>query len=185
MSTRYRTGDDECPHFITFSVIEWIDALTRNIYKDIITESLAYCIKEKGLRLNAWIIMSNHVHLVLSVKRGQTISNLLRDMKKFTSKQIIAAIQNNPSESRKAWLLYMFARAGKRNSNNTTFQFWQQDNHPIELVTPAMLEQKLEYLHNNPVKAGIVYQPEQYVYSSALDYYTGKKGLIEIQHLHC
>jgi len=130
---KYKTGDDEQAHFITFSVVEWIDALTRNEYKDIITESLAYCIKEKGLRLHAWIIMPNHVHLIMSARRGFMISHILRDLKKFTSKQIYNAILANPKKSRKEWLICMFKRAGKRNSNNRDFQFWQQDNHPIEL----------------------------------------------------
>jgi putative transposase len=185
MSVKYKTGDNEMAHFITFSVIEWIDVLTRSEYKDIIVESMAYCAKEKGLRLHAWVIMSNHLHLIISARRGSVISHILRDLKKFTSKQIYNKILENPFESRKAWLIYMFNRAGKRNSNNANFQFWQQDNHPIELSTPGMLTQKLDYLHENPVRAGIVYEPQHYVYSSGIDYYTNFKGRIEIEHLLC
>ncbi|MEO6669796.1 MAG: transposase [Ferruginibacter sp.] len=146
MSVKYKTGDDQLPHFITFSVVHWIDALTRNEYKDIIVESLKHCIKNKGLVLNAWIIMSNHLHLIGSSKIEFTISNVLRDLKKFTSKQIVKAIKESPKESRKEWMTYMFERAGRRNSNNKDFQFWQQDNHPIELSNPVMLKQKLDYL---------------------------------------
>ncbi|MEO8772568.1 MAG: transposase [Ferruginibacter sp.] len=124
-----------------------IDALTRNEYKNISVESLKHCIENKGLLLNAWIIMSNHVHLIGSAKIGFTISNILRDLKKFTSKQIFKAIKENPKESRREWMVYMFERAGKRNSNNKDFQFWQQDNHPIQLSNPGMLKQKLDYLH--------------------------------------
>ena len=184
MSTKYKTGDDLLPHFITFSVVEWIDALTRNEHKDIFIESLKHCTKEKGMQLNAWILMTNHVHLIMSAKKDFIISNILRDLKKYTSKQIFHAIEENPKESRREWMIYMFERAGKRNSNNKDFQFWQQNNHPIELSTPAMLKQKLDYLHENPVRAGIVYEPQDYVYSSAIDYYTTRKGLIEIQHLY-
>ena len=136
------------------------------------------------MRLSAWIIMSNHLHLILSANSGFTISNILRDFKKFTSKQIIKAIQENSRESRKAWMIYMFERAGKRNSNNKDFQFWRQDNHPIELSTPVILKERLDYLHENPVRAGIVFEPQEYVYSSAVDYYTKRKGLIEIEHLY-
>ena len=185
MSVKYKTGDDQLPHFITFGVVEWIDALTRREYKDIIIESLKYCITDKGLRLNAWILMSNHVHMILSAKKGYLISDILRDLKKFTSKQIFNAIKENPKESRKEWMVYMFERSGKKNSNNKDFQFWQQDNHPIELSNPLMLKQKLDYLHENPVRAGIVFQPEEYVYSSAIDYYTTRKGLINIENLYC
>jgi putative transposase len=171
MSDKYKTGDKQIAHFITFSVVEWIDALTRNEYKDIITESLAYCIEEKGMCLNAWIIMSNHMHLIMCAKRDYIITDILRDFKKYTSKQILNAIKTNPKESRKEWLLFMFNRTGKRNSNNKDFQFWQQGYHPIELSTDKMLGQRLDYVHENPVRAGIVFEPQDYVYSSAIDYY--------------
>ena len=185
MSVKYKVGDDQLPHFITFSVVEWIDALTRSEYKEIIVESLQHCIENKGLQLNAWVIMSNHVHLIMSAKSGFTISNILRDFKKFTSKQIVKAIKENPKESRREWMMYMFERAGKRNSNNKDFQFWQQDNHPIELSNAGMLNQKLNYLHENPVRAGIVFEPQQYIYSSAVDYCTNQHGRILIEHLQC
>ena len=68
MATRYRFGDSEFPHFITFAVVNWIDALSRPIYKDIVVESLKHCQKEKGLIINGWIIMSNHIHLIADVK---------------------------------------------------------------------------------------------------------------------
>ncbi|WP_259069340.1 hypothetical protein HDF24_13980 [Mucilaginibacter sp. X4EP1] len=83
------------------------------------------------------------------------------------------------SESRKEWMLWMMERAGKKNSQNLSFQLWQQDNHPIELFDPKILHQKLDYIHNNPVEAGIVENPEAYLYSSARDYY-GLPGLIDV-----
>jgi REP element-mobilizing transposase RayT len=185
MSTKYKAGDSAIPHFISFAVVDWIDALTRQSYNEIILDSLRYCMENKGLCLHAWVIMSNHVHLIISAKNEVLLSDILRDLKKYTSKQIIQAIANNSTESRKEWMLYMFKRAGRRNVNNTTFQFWQQDNHPIELRTASMLRQRLQYLHENPVKAGIVYEPADYVYSSAIDYFTNHKGKIDIEHLGC
>ena len=185
MSVKYKTGDDQLPHFITFSVVDWIDVLTRNEYKDILVESLKYCIREKGMRLNAWVIMTNHVHLIMSSKAGFKISDILRDLKKYTSKQIVKTIKESLIESRKVWMLYMFERAAKRNSNNKDFQFWQHDNHPIELSTPGMLKERVDYLHENPVKAGIVSEPHHYVYGSAVDYYTNQQGRIMIEHLQC
>ena len=185
MSVKYKTGDDQIAHFLTFSVVEWIDALTRNEYKDIVVKSLQHCIDNKGLNLYAWIIMSNHVHLIASAKISNTLSDILRDFKKYTSKNIFNAIKSNPKESRRDWMIYMFERAGKRNSNNKNFQYWQQDNHPVELRNPEMLRQKMDYLHLNPVRAGIVFEPQQYVYSSAVDYFTNQKGLIQIEHWQC
>ena len=159
MATRYRFGDSEYPHFITFAVINWIDALSRPAYKDIIVDSLKYCQLEKGLIINGWIIMNNHVHLIGRCKTSFILPDVIRDLKKFTSRKIEKAIRENTFESRKEWMLWMFKRAGQRNSNNKDFQFWQQDNHPIELYEYEAFKQKLKYLHNNPVRAGIVYEP--------------------------
>src|SRR5258708_788173 len=126
MSDKYHVGEDGIPHFVSFSVVNWIDALTRVEYEDILVESLEYCVKEKGMILHAWIIMSNHVHLILAANEGYSISNILRDLKKYTASRIITAIRDNNKESRKEWMLWMFERAGNRNSKNTRNQFWQQ-----------------------------------------------------------
>lgn len=122
--------------------------------------------------------MSNHVHLIIgSQKENQ--SYIIRDLKKHTSKTIVKAIVDNPQESRKEWMLWMFEREGKRNSNNQDFQFWQQHNQPIELNSNILIEQKLNYIHNNPVEAGFVWAPQDYPYSSATDY-AGQKGMVDI-----
>jgi len=124
--------------------------------------------------------MSNHLHLIAAAKENN-LSDILRDFKKFTSKQIIKAIQDNEHESRKEWMLEIFTKAGEANSRNSEYQFWRQDNHPIELYSSAFVFQKLSYIHNNPVEAGIVDKPEEYLYSSARDYkHTKKCGLLDV-----
>ncbi len=95
---------------------------------------------------------------------------MLGNFKKFTSKKIIAVIQNNPGESRKEWMIKRFKKAGELNSRNSNYQFWKQDNEPKIIYTPEFASQKLEYIHNNPVDAGIVEKAEEYIYSSARDY---------------
>jgi len=182
MSSKYKVGEDAIPHFITFTVIGWIDVFSRQCYKDIIIDSLKYCQREKGLVLHAWVIMTNHLHLIVSSQTNK-IEYLVRDIKKFTSKQIIAAIIANPAESRKEWMLGMFSYAGKNNSNNTEFQFWKQDYHPVQLDSVFKAKQRLAYLHENPVKSGMVWESWHYRYSSAIDYEKNKKGLIEITDL--
>jgi len=184
MATRYRFGDNEKPHFITFAVVNWIDVFSREVYTKILVESLQFCIDQKGLRIHAWVIMTNHVHLIASANERVELAAIMRDMKKFTSRQIIAAIEQNEAESRKDWLVWMFKRAGAKNKNNETYQFWRQDNHPMELSTNEMMDRRLDYLHNNPVKAGYVWEPQHYKYSSAVDYYTEEKGLLSIEHLY-
>ena len=96
--------------------------------------------------------------------------------------EIIKTIETQ-AESRREWLLYMFKYFAKKNTNNRTFQFWIQDNHPIALYHPNVIWQKLDYIHMNPVRAKIVENPVHYLYSSARDYQTDTKGLIEVLFL--
>lgn len=184
MSTRgYKIKNKEGIHFITFAVESWVVVFTRKDYTEIVLDSLRFCQQEKGLQIHAWCIMSNHVHLVISAKENNP-SEILRDFKKFTSQQIIKAITDHPRESRKQWMLEIFAKAGTANNRNKTYQFWRQDNHPIELFSSNFIEQKLDYIHNNALAAGIVDKAEEYVYSSARDYYNGKScGLLNIELL--
>ena len=178
----YKIRNKEGIHFITFAVVNWVDVFSRKEYKDIVVDSIKYCQANKGLVLHCWCLMSNHIHLVVSAKEQNT-SDILRDFKKFTSKQIIQAIKEHPQESRREWILNIFEIAGEQNSRNKTYQFWQQDNQPKELFSYDFALQKLAYIHNNPVTAGIVNKAEEYVYSSARDYYRTGKGLIEVDKL--
>jgi hypothetical protein len=107
---------------------------------------------------------------------------VLGRIKEHTSKQIVKAIVENIQESRKEWLLWMFRRAGAKSSNTKQYQFWQHNNHPIELWSADVIEQKAEYIHNNPVESGFVSEPWHWKYSSAIDY-SGGKGILEIDLL--
>ncbi len=109
------------------------------------------------MEIHAWCLMPSHVHLVFrSVK--QKPEDLLRDFKSYTSKELIQLIHDNPQESRKEWLLNSFIKAGQRNPNNTGNQFWQQHNQPVELWSSEVIQQKIDYIHQNPVAAGFVEQ---------------------------
>ena len=96
----YKIRNPAAIHFITFALVEWVDVFTRKAYCDIALDSLRFCQAEKGLVLHAWCLMTNHLHLIGSAK-NEDLSDILRDFKKFTSKQIIEAIINNKQESRK------------------------------------------------------------------------------------
>lgn len=130
------------------------------------------------MEIIAWCIMTNHVHLIFRSIKGQLPANLLGDFKRFTSKAIVMAITENPQESRKETLLIHFRKAAEKTSNVKNHQFWRHDNKPVELWSNAVIQQKIDYVHNNPVKAGLVFKPEHYLYSSAMDY-AGEKGLLE------
>ena len=125
--------------------------------------------------------MLSHVHMIIGTS-DKDMQNILRDLKSYTSRKLKEEIKNHPQESRKEWLVWMFERAGKKNGNNTNWQLWQQDNQPVELWDNYMLDNKLNYIHQNPVQAGIVYRAEDYVCSSAIDY-SGEKGLIDVELL--
>ncbi|MVN22058.1 REP-associated tyrosine transposase [Mucilaginibacter arboris] len=175
MGFKYKVSNNGI-YFMTVTVIDWIDVFTRKELAEIVIESLKYCQKEKGLVLYAWCLMPSHLHLIASAEENTKLSDILRDFKKFTSKSIVAVIKEI-NESRKEWLLDKFEFAGRTNFKNKEYKFWQDGFHPIELDTNAMMGQKLDYLHYNPVAAGIVYEPEHYVYSSAINY-AGQQGLI-------
>ncbi|HSF53318.1 MAG TPA: transposase [Algoriphagus sp.] len=160
--------------------MEWIDLFTRQTYRDIFLNSLKYCQENKGLELCAYCIMSSHVHLILGNNADSKLEDLIRDIKKFTSVKIIEEIKILSTESRKNFLLWHFSKAGNTNTNNTHFQVWQQHSHPIELNTNEKITRCLNYIHQNPVVAGIVLSPEDYLYSSAINYAGLPEQLIEV-----
>nr|WP_294792191.1 transposase [uncultured Mucilaginibacter sp.] len=179
MGRKYIFHEHNQLYFVSFATVNWVDVFVRRIYCDTMVESLRFCIENKGLELYAWCIMSSHVHLIISTENGN-LSDIMRDMKRHTAKQILKAIEENVQESRREWMLWMFKRAGEHNANNEKYQFWQQNNHPIELSTHKMMIQRLDYLHNNPVESGAVDRPPNYLYSSAIDYYTDEKGMLPV-----
>ncbi len=168
--------DRDGMYFLTSTVVDWVDVFTRPIYRYIIIDSLRYCMNEKGLELYAWVIMSNHIHLMAASKPGFHLSDTMRDFKKYTSKQITAAISVE-NESRKEWMLNRFEYAGRNDKKIKNYTFWQDGNEAKPIYSFEFLKQKIDYIHNNPVKAEIVEYAEQYKFSSAIDY-AGGKGLL-------
>ncbi len=179
MSRKYKFHNKEGSYFISFAVVNWIDVFTREIYFSCIIDSLEYCRKNKGLELFGYVIMPNHMHMIFRSKKGQP-SELLRDFKGFTARELLKLIQGNPKESRKNWMLQSFKEAGTKNSNVKNMQFWQQHNQPIECYSAEIFEQKLNYIHKNPVKAGFVKQPEEWKYSSASNYSETGENAIDL-----
>ena len=180
MSRKYKIRDQEKFYFVTFTVIQWLDIFIRREYKDILLETLRYCQKNKGLEVCAYCIMTSHVHLIIGRHGKENLEGIIRDIKKYTAYKLIEAIKNNPQESRRELLIWLFERAGKANNNNTNYQLWQQHSHPIELFNSEMVNQRLDYIHNNPVEAGIVLSPEHYLYSSAVNYAGLPEKLLDV-----
>jgi len=177
-SENYTIEDQHATYFLTFTITDWIDVFTRPEYNSFITEGLTYCREKKGLKLYAWCLMSNHLHLLCRTEPPFKLSDCIRDYKQFNAKRILETIQTIP-ESRKEWMLYRFEYAGKFDNRITKYRFWQDTNHPILIDSETKLNQRLNYIHENPVKRNIVEKAEDYLYSSARNY-AGLSALIDI-----
>ncbi len=165
-------------YFLTLTVVKWVDLFSRKEYRDILVDSLNYCVKHKNLELYAWVVMTNHVHLVARTREPFSLSDFLRDFKKFTSKRFIEKIHEIP-ESRREWLLDRFSFEARRTRRAENYKIWKDGNHAIDLSVIDVMG-KIDYIHENPVREGWVHSPEEYVYSSAVDY-AGRKGLVEVK----
>jgi len=167
MTTGYQIIDQKAPYFLTFQIVDWVDIFTRKIYKDIVIDCFNFMIKNKKFQLFAYVIMSNHVHLIAQ-SEGR-LSDNIRDIKKFTCLKIIETIKTQP-ESRKDWILNIFKANGELSHSNKEYQVWTHENHAVLLYSNEFIKSKVDYIHNNPVRAGIVEKPEDYFYSSARNY---------------
>ena len=182
MSEKYKFNDPEGTYLITSSIVGWIDVFTRPELKHVILDSLKYCQDEKGLVINAWCLMPSHLHLIARASKI-SLPDIMRDFKKFTAKEIVKVI-DRIHESRKGWMLEMFSDVADGLKRVENYKVWQDGNHPELLFSNDFLQQKLDYLHMNPVVAEFVDEPEHYWYSSARDYYTKQKGLLNVELLN-
>lgn len=175
MGFKYKIHDQDEFYHVTFTVVNWMDVFIRDTYRDIFIDSVKFCQREKGLLVGAWVIMTSHVHMIIGSK-GNKIEDIIRDMKSYTSRHIRKEIEQATYESRREWMLQMFYKEGRSNTNNNDYQFWIQNNHPIQLSTAEMMWQRVTYIHNNPVEAGFVCEPQHWKWSSAHDVVVEHRG---------
>jgi putative transposase len=169
-------------YFVTFTIVGWVDVFTRKELNEIIVDSLKFCQKQKGLIINAYVIMSNHIHLIVrAAPDSEGLSAIIRDFKKYTSKKILEFVLTDKKESRQEWMKIVFAYHAKYNKNNSKYQVWQQNNRPKMLIHPRFSQRIISYIHLNPVRSKIVDQPEDYVYSSARNYAEYKEVELEVE----
>jgi len=181
MSQGYQIYDPSATYYLTFQVVDWVDVFTRQIYRQEILDCLTYCRKQKALIIYGYVVMSNHVHIMARAEHNN-LPDIVRDFKKYSSSRIIKLIKKGP-ESRMYWMLKRFEFAAKSHVRNSQYQFWTHENHAIEIHSPAFLKQKLHYIHQNPIRAGFVAEPYEWLYSSATNY-CGKLSLIEIDFVY-
>ena len=163
----------EYPQFYTATILEWKHLLAEDKHKDIIIESLQFLVKEKRIVLNAFVVMSNHIHLIWQPMFGYTLFDIQSSFMKYTAQQFKSSLMNSNSQ-----ILDDF----KKNKYDRSYQFWKREPLSVELRTHVVFIQKLEYIHYNPVKAGLCINPEEYYYSSAKFYYGGTDDFKMLTH---
>lgn len=178
---KHTIKEDDVTYFLTMTVVEWADVFTRPVYKDLLIQSLDYCIKEKGLNVFAYVVMTNHIHLLVNCSEPFILRDTIRDFKRHTSKQIVEIVQNEP-ESRRKWLLSIFESAAIRDKKGKKFKVWKNGNHAIEIFSRKFVQIKVNYIHQNPVKAQFVRKPEDWIYSS-MSNYLGEESVLDVKTL--
>lgn len=174
MTNRYRIFDDQnYAYFITCTVVDWLPIFTQQAYCQIILDSLAYLRTAKRTQLNAFVIMPTHLHAILWPEEGVNLFDVLRDFKRFTSR----SISKEASRLGDQELLNQFAsvRQQGRAQDISQYQVWQEGSHPEAVFTLDFARQKMDYIHENPVRAGLAETALDWLYSSARAYYLGEE----------
>ena len=169
--SRYKITDATQPHFITCTILHWIPIFTRQETVTIVLDSLRHLQKE-GLKLYAYVILENHLHLV--AQSEQLDKDIVR-FKAYTASQILLHLKQNNVKN----ILDQLAFYKKAHKSDRDYQFWQEGIHPELIQTDEMMKQKINYIHNNPVKRGYVDKGEHWRYLSGW-VYGGELGLLEV-----
>jgi len=151
--SRYRIVEPQAPHFMTFAVLEWLPVFTRPDTVQILLEAFTYRQQNQGVRLYGYVILENHLHCIL---QSPDLEKQVRNWKSYTARQVIDYLRARNSTQ----LLAKLAYYKKEYETDREYQLWEEGSHPQWIQNEAMLVEKLEYIHNNPVKRGYVDQPE-------------------------
>jgi len=178
MSLRYRIilEGNEITSFVTTTVMNFENVFAINeSYYQILLDSLKFVLNKYKADLVAYIFMPNHIHLIIHIDSIKNLSSLMRDFKKFTSTKIRQKLEEDN-------ILQILSRLkcnaiGKKNQ---FFKLWMDRFDDVLIYTDKILGIKIQYIHNNPVKKGLVENPEDWKYSSYRNYIGEDAGLIEI-----
>lgn len=172
MSERYKVLDDSVPTFITCTLVDWVDLFIRPVYYEILDDAFNYCIQNKGLKVHAYVYMTSHIHFI-ATSNDEPLAGIIRAFKSFTAKQFIKAIKEQP-ESRREWLLNKFSYAANRIKRGKSYKVWKDGFHPVILDSGYKIEQRIRYIHDNPVESGFVHHARDWKNSSYLRYEDSK-----------
>ncbi len=173
MRSRYKIFNDNGIFFVTSTIVNWIPVFVNEIYYNILIDTLKYYQENNNLIIYAYVFMENHFHMIIL---NEDISKIMQSIKKYTAKEIITNLKKDKEENK----LKEFRESKPDYKITSKHQVWQESFHPQEIISLDMLKQKIEYIHYNPVRKKFVTNPVDWKYSSAIDYYSGKKGLLDI-----
>ncbi len=174
MRSRYYTRETERAYFVTSTIVDWLPALQSAACRDILAGSLDYCQREKGLKIYAWVILENHFHAVV---QSPQLPRVMADLKKFTAGKLLAQL----AVERRDWLLDLLQAGKADHKTASVFQVWQEGYHPQAIYSDEMMQQKIDYIHANPVRRGWVNAPEHWRYSSAHAWLEGSLPVIQCE----
>jgi REP element-mobilizing transposase RayT len=173
--SRYKIHEPTHPHFVTCTVLHWLPLFTRQESVSIILDSLKFLQEKDALKLYAYVVLENHLHMVVS---SNDLHKSMESFKKYTAKQLLELLRKNNAKT----ILDQLAFYKKAHHKEKTYQVWEEGYQPKLIQGEVMMKIKIDYIHNNPVKRGYVDEAVHWRYSSARDY-DGISGLIEIERL--
>ena len=179
MARSYRVFDDcNYAYFVTSTLVEWLPVFIDEVYCNIVIDSLKFMRGKKGVQLNAFVIMPTHLHLTVWPDEKVNLSNAMRDFKRFTSQAISTQLEKDGRE--------LFLRVLGKNAPGragSEYRVWQEGFHPEAIYSGKFARQKLDYIHNNPVRKGLVDSPAHWRYSSARNYELNDHSVMEVDIL--
>jgi REP-associated tyrosine transposase len=170
--SRYRFADARTPHFMTSTVVGWLPVFTRPSAVQEVFESWRFLQERGELEIHGYVVLENHFHLIAS---GPDLAAAVSRFRSYTARRILDLLVAAGARR----LLGQLAEEKARHKADRPYQLWQEGMHPQEMRSEAMMRQKLEYVHANPVRRGYVDDPVQWRYSSARDY-AGVPGLVAV-----
>jgi putative transposase len=171
---RIKKDDENSLHFLTLVVLDHVEVFIKDKYFDVILNCLRYCQKNLGLLLYEFVIMKDHLHLIIAAQKGYELSKIVSSFKKFTTGEMLKLLKQDD------FLIYQLILDSERKKQRNDSQFWRQGNWPKLIVSPEFLDQKINYIHDNPVRKGYVVNQEDWKYSSARNRILGDSSLIEV-----
>ncbi len=177
MRNSYKFSEDANElYFVTFTIVEWIPVFFKTKYCDIFVSNLEFYRKEQGLKVHFLVIMPEHVHLILSSE--SKLGRIIHNLKSYTAKELLQDLKHD----KRRWILNLLKHYKKPHKTGSKYQVWQEGSHPEMIISNDMLNQKINYIHFNPVKAGFVISPEHWTYSSA-GFYDGHDSIMKFDEI--